>query len=68
MTAEQKEKSIAYWGMRDEDDNNRVHLQKTFERPTWNATEAPEGFEPADWKYKGLWVEFKAEQLTEPAT
>lgn len=48
--------------------NNRVMLQKTFERPTWNATLAPEGFEHEHWKYKGLWIEFKAESQTTPET
>lgn len=43
-------------------------LQKTFERPTWNATLAPEGFVHEDWKYKGLWVQFKAENITQPET
>lgn len=51
-----------------EEAGGRVDLQKTFERPTWAAELAPEGFEPADWKYKGLWIEFKAENITEPET
>ena len=54
----QKDKSIAFWGMRSEDGDHlgRVMLQKTFERPTWNATLAPEDFEHKDWKYSGLWI------------
>ena len=63
----QKDKSIAFWGMRSSDARGRVMLQKTFERPTWNATLAPEGFEHKDWKYSGLWIQYQAVQQTDPA-
>ena len=65
----QKDKSIAFWGMRSEDGDQlgRVMLQKTFERPTWNATLAPEDFEHKDWKYSGLWIQYQAVQQTDPA-
>lgn len=66
LAAGQKDKSIAYWGMRD--DNEEVQLQKTFERPTWNATlvsETENYTGPDDWKYSGLWINFKAENITE---
>ena len=64
----QKDKSIAYWGMRDAfgKDNNHVWLQKTFKRPTWNAVlnNEDEGVlmpEHPEWKYSGLWINYEAE-------
>lgn len=69
MTRDQEQESTAFWGRLIAEDNQRVYLRKTFERPTWDAVQS-DTYDETDKdskKYSGLFFHYKAEQVTEDA-